>query len=230
MTMKIMEVHNSDKSVSHIIYTGPFTTYERAAHYQQKLKSYFSNPQVVVLDKKDKTDGMFFGLGLGYASATTTYDKDKQAIKLKEPQNYGISFMGEVGYVFKNGMFSTIGYSTLKNSDLFFENIYVSLGYRFYNKGKFTPYLSALAGIGSLTWENIPLAATNGEVVNKSISPIFGGRVGLIYNGFESFSFAASYHLLTLDHTADIYIDSTNKSSYKHSTLHSFLLEFQHKF
>jgi len=231
LNMKVMKVYNANETLSNIIYTGPFSTYEKAAYYQQKLKYHFENPQVVIFDRVDKTGGIYFSLGLGYGAVSSSYDKDNEVVKLKEPNNNGIYSMGELGYTFTNGVFTNIGYSTLKNNDLFFENIYISLGYRFYKKGDFVPYISVLGGLSSLTWQESPLSdASNVDVVNKSTSPVFGGKIGLLYEGFESFSLGVSYQLLLLDHTANIIIDTTDKSTYKHSALNTLLLEFQHKF
>ncbi|MEA1982130.1 MAG: hypothetical protein U9N39_01195 [Campylobacterota bacterium] len=230
LKMKILKIHNSDGTLTNIIYTGPFSTYERGAYYQRKLKNHFPNPQVVTSSKEDKRDGFYFGLGFGYGDAYSSYDNDTQSIELKEPQNSGVSYTGELGYVFSNGMFSTIGYSTIKSSDLHFENVYASLGYRVYDRGDFVPYASVLLGAGSLTWSSNPLEGVATDVTNKSTSPVIGSKIGLIYDGFESVSLAASYQLLILDHTANISADETTSTTYNHSALNIFLLEFQHKF
>ncbi len=231
LNMKIVKVYNADKSISNIIYTGPFPSYERAAHYQQKLKNHFSNPQVVILDKIKKEDGIYFGLGVGYASANSPYTQINQTIQLREPANSGVAFRGELGYIFKNGIFTSLGYGTLNTNDLLFENLYASLGYRLYNKGDFVPYGSVLVGGGNLTWNRNPIKEEDSSTTqNRSTSAFIGSRIGILYNKFESFSIGISYQLLVFDHTANFTLNTTEKSTYQHSALNTFLLEFQHKF
>ena len=229
LTMKIQKIYNTDGTISHVIYVGPFDTYEKGTYYQQQFKNFFPNPQVVTFDKKNKEHGFYFGLGLGFASTGSSYDKSHDVL-FTEPKKSGVAYMGELGYVLKNGIFIALGYSSSQNSDLFFQNLYASLGYRLYNAGDFVPYASILAGGGTLTWASGPVGGVGTEVVNKSTSPLLGSRIGLIYDGFKSVSLAASYQLIVFDHKANISIDGVTNTTYRHSLLHTFLLEFQHKF
>lgn len=230
LKMKIQKVDNANGSISYIVYSGPYSSYRLGLQDQKALQRDFANPQILTIDKEETKNGFYFGLGVGAGNVNSSNDSSSNQSKISEPENRGFALSAEVGYVFKNNIYTSLGYVSLGSSDIHIDNFYGSLGYRFYGKGDFVPYGSMLLGVGNLTWKNAPVSNLGTVVLNRSTSPFIGGRVGFIYDGFKYISLVGSYQLLMMSHEANIEYPNGDTLSYKHNYLHTFLLEFQHKF
>ncbi len=236
LKMKIQTIYNANFSKAYYIYTGPFSSQETAIFYQQQLKQYFKNPEIVSLLKEEYDSrvknrvGIYAGVGLGYSIAPSTYNVESGNAEVLKPKNSGVAYTLEAGYIFDNALDLNLGIAVMQSKDMRFTNMYAGINYRFYNSSAFTPYCGLLGGAGTLDWLHEPITNVDSISSSRSTSPLIGTKFGVIYDGVKKVSILLSYEYLFMNQVTNIAVERTNLSSYKHQTLHSLLFSAQYHF
>lgn len=229
--------HRTTKT-GYVIYSGPYKNSTSAKYTLKKIKRFFPYATIVKTKTKPTTKKVikrkttktpkqkqkfFVGGALGYSKSVLTYTG---GTKLDyPPKETGISYDLHLGYNFKKDMFITLGYLRTDTSDIVFDNFYSSLNYKFVKFDNLSPYFGLLAGYSKLTWNKAPIAnATSKSSVSDSF---FGGtQVGVIYDGYESFSLYANYQCLFVNHSTAINVSD----KLEHKTLNNIQLGVQYSF
>ncbi len=211
----------------YIIYTNKFSSNK---YLLNKLKKYFPHARISN-DTKNKereqtSENFYIGLGIGYNSSPSTQKINNININVKEPNNSGLGYNIDIGYIFKNNFSIAVGYMNFNTSDIMFDNVYSAINYRFSNFNNISPFFGALVGYSSLRWSTPPLIGAADDSSSNSDS-IFGGtQAGIIYKGFTPSNIYIAYQCLFMNHKTNIETDS----SIKHNTLHTLQLGFQYNF
>ena len=222
------------------IYSGPYKSKESQANAITHTKKYFANAKLVRFKPKKlnsddadaqnasgklrnykHTSGFFIGAGAGFTAAPSTHIIETGAVSINEPKDKGINTKVAAGYSFKNGAVGSVNYARLDTNDLVFNNLYLSLNYRFEDIGELVPYFGASVGISSLKWNTSPIDDPNAGSNNDSDSILYGTQAGLIYEGFYPLSFNLEYNCMMMEHTTNITQDSSNSSKLEHNAIHS---------
>lgn len=236
LPIESQKIYNVNFTKAYYIYTGPFSSKETALFYQQQLKQYFKNPEIVTLLKgeyggvSENRTGIYAGVGVGYAVAPSIYDVESGNPTVLKPKNSGVAYNLSVGYLLRSGLDFNLEVSMMQSSDLRFTNIVATINYRFYNSSSFTPYCGLSGGAGSLDWLHEPIQNVDSTSSSRSTSPLLGTRFGIIYDGMQKTSLLLTYEYLFMNQVTNIAVERTNISHYKHQALHSLLFSAQYHF
>jgi len=218
---------------AYTIYSSRYKKLNNAQNVLRRIKKYFKYANILTLNKKssakktkiassykkvkqknfttskiesDDTTTMFVNVGFGSGSVAG----DSQ----------GVSYNLEMGYVYSETLFISLGYLNLSTSKIETHNVYTSLNYDFDFDSDYGVYAGAIFGFGTLQ-------LTEFVVSEASSSFIFGGQVGIIHNIYNNFSIYGEYKLLSMDH---IIISTDTSSSTSYNIIHNFQIGINFKF
>jgi len=222
--MKLKMIYKTT-STKYFIYSGPYTNENDSTIALKKIKHYFPQARIPHR-KKDKDDGTYLNIAIGYSSTPSTHEVQTGCVIIDIPNNKGISYNIDGGYTFKNGFAIGFGYLRFDATDLLFDNVYGSINYRFNDYSSFIPYVGALGGYSSLKWFTDPIPNPVEGSNNDSSSFLFGTQTGVIYKMSGIVSLYIGYQCLFMNHITNITVDSKNRSKLKHNTLHTMQIGF----
>jgi hypothetical protein len=176
-------------------------------------------------------EGFFLGLGLGYASVPSTHLIQTGSLIVNEPSSSAVNQKVHAGYNFDNAFVGSINYLLLDTGDLVFNNVYLSLNYRFEDIKSYVPYFGVSAGISNLKWNTSPINEPDDASKNNSSTTSLGTQTGVLYEGFNPVSVGFEYNTMFMQHTTNITQDATNSSKLQHKVLHSvqFFIHYNFK-
>jgi len=235
----------NDKNV-YTVYSGPYNTNKEQVIALKNSRYFFKGAKLVRLSKIDnKTPENInqkekistknrtkysLSLALGYASAPSTHTIIDGSVDISEPKSDAFSLLLNGVYDISETFIVSANYMRFDSSDLVFDNIYASLGYKFKKFGNFSPHFGLLLGLSALKWDTSPLEQASPNSNNDSETYIYGSEIGLTYNGYEHFSPFIHYHCMFMGHVTNLKQDTTNTSKLEHKTLHTILFGVAYNF
>lgn len=252
MNMKMSYITiNRDGKKAYAIFSGPYTTPKTQSVALNNSRIFFKKAKLVKFIKKDISDkesssssvmkeqksstlsyrkSFFAGLGLGYASSSSSHEIQSGTVTILEPKNDGVSFLIYGGYKFSEKFSFLVNYERVDAQDLVFDNFYATLDYSFYKIGNFSSSLGLSLGGSTLSWEHTPLELASKPSDNDSESLIYGLELKLLYKKYKKLKPFIQYHGMLMEHTTNLTQDIQNSSKLKHNTLHNIVFGLEYKF
>lgn len=154
--------------------------------------------------KEEQEEKSFYiGLAAGYSLIDVTKNDISASVPLNfELKDSGINYGAEMGYYFNNNIFISMNYQKTDLEDVSSENIFATLNYQFDEINSFSPYIGAVAGYNTITWENSPIDSATG---NGSGSSLLGGlQVGSDVSLYGGVSLYLFYRYLMMENITNI--------------------------
>ena len=172
--------------------------------------------QRAVESKEEQEKGIYIALAAGYSLMGVTKDDISGNVTLNyELKDSGINYGAEIGYYFNNNIFISIDYQKTDLKDVSLNNAFTTLNYQFDEMYSFSPYIGAIAGYSTITWEKEPIDFATGKT---SASSILGGlQVGSDISLYGGVSLSIFYRYLMMNNITNIET-GTGKSKIEHNS------------
>jgi len=170
--------------------------------------------QRTIEPKEEK--GIYIALAAGYSLMGVTKDDISGNVILNyELKDSGINYGAEIGYYFNNNIFISIDYQKTDLEEVSLNNAFTTLNYQFDEIYSFSPYIGAIAGYSTITWEKEPIDFATGKT---SASSILGGlQVGSDISLYGGVSLSIFYRYLMMNNITNIET-GTGKSKIEHNS------------
>ena len=214
---------------SYYIYSGQYKNDISVNKALKYIKKIFPSAYIILKNKKevkienpnttiDKDNNSSFFLSLALGSATIDNSLDKNSI-IVEPENSGMSYTLEGGYVLNENIFFSFAYLNSSTSDVDINNVYVSASYKINPMKDLGIYAGVLGGYSGLVLNNY-------EDSTSSTSMLYGLQLGINYDLFEDMSIFTSYQGLSMNHV----ISDDTTSGIEFNLIHNLQLGILYRF
>ena len=164
------------------------------------VKKILPEETISVQSKKDK--GFYIGLAAGLSMIDVQQSGSEPVILKLEDS--GINYSPEMGYYFNNNVFISINYQNTDLEDVSLSSAFATLNYQLDEIYSISPYIGAIVGYSTRTWEKNPVTTILSEI--DTTSSLLGGlQVGSEISLYDGLSLYLYYRYLIMDTTTIIY-------------------------
>lgn len=192
------------------------TIFKSAYIIEKKPKIIYANSNQTTEEIIDTAlSNYFLTASVGYASISGTNSSSTVDIT-----SSGLSFAIEGGYIFYDNIYTSLGYSSISNSDLSLNDIYLSSYYQFDKIKNSNFYAGLLLGYSTLELNNF-------SYTQSSKSSSLGIQLGFKYNFDKNIAFFTDYKGILIDHIIKVVDDNSEiKFSFIHNVEFGVLYRF----
>ena len=153
--------------------------------------------------EEQKEKGFYIGLAAGYSIVGVAKNDISGSVPLNfELKDSGINYGAEMGYYFNNNIFISINYQKTDLEEVTVNHAFATLNYQFEEINSFSPYIGAIAGYNTITWEKSPI---DSATENGSASSLLGGlQIGSDISLYGGASLYIFYRYLMMDNITNI--------------------------
>ena len=166
-------------------------------------KNIVSVQESTIPKEEQEEKGFYIGLAAGYSLVDVVKNDISGSVALNfELQDSGINYGAEMGYYFNNNIFISINYQKTDLENVSVDNIFSTLNYQFNEINSFSPYIGAIAGYNTITWEKSPIDSATGN--GSGSSALAGLQVGSDIALYGGVSLSIFYRYLMMSNITSI--------------------------
>ena len=152
--------------------------------------------------KQDSYD-FYAGLSAGAAAVRVTQTNTRGSVVLNDkPDEHDTTYGIELGYYLNDRFFSSINYDKSAYEDVEFDNLYLTLNYRFRQYDLIRPYIGLIAGYSKMAWKKSLIDSTNNDLEGYAFYN--GVQLGADYLTIGPLSCFAVYRYLFSEYDTQI--------------------------